>query len=154
MRVVAAAIGLVCLAGVARAEPIEPWQPLPPLALVMPPPAPAYLPTRESLPSHNDWVELWQRGRQKKLAGATLFGVGGTVATVGVGLLVGGLVQANGPTACCVVNNLATAGAIDLAVGVVAAIAGIPVYTVGVSESRLALRWRDQWSASGARPSF
>jgi hypothetical protein len=159
MRILAGVLAIVSFAGVARAQAI-PGSPAPPLALVIPPPEPGYLPPRYLPELRNDWAEVARQARAEKIAGATLFSVGGSVAAVGLGMLIGGLWQANGSGLCgksgCVVDNVAQVGAIDLAIGTAAVLAGVPVYAVGAAQARRALRLRYQWSAApnGARLSF
>src|SRR5262245_53012158 len=107
---------------------------------VIPPPppgAPQWMPNPEA-------QDLLQRGRRKKLAGALLMGIGGGVLLTGTALAAwaytandcGQFANMRG----CVNNPVFQTGAVAIAVGFGALIAGIPVYAVGAAQVRRAQR--------------
>src|SRR3954469_12107955 len=75
--------------------------PAPPLALVAPPPTPAFLPPPHDPPEFTaPSVDLERRAHQKKLTGATLMSVGSLVAASGLAVLLDGALDGNDPRLC------------------------------------------------------
>jgi hypothetical protein len=122
--------------------------PAPPLALVLPPPAPAFLPPSRDPPElTGPSVDLERRGHRKKITGGTLMGLGSLVAASGLAVLLNGALDANNPRLCagrCSGSDLVVAGSVGLAVGTAAAVTGVPIWLSGVSDARRALRLRDR----------
>jgi hypothetical protein len=152
------ALGLTVLVGLApaaRAQPSSPTSPLlasqspaPPLALVMPPPTPAFVPgATPDLPElPNPAADLEQRAHRKKLSGGTLMGLGSLVAASGLAVLLDGALEGSRPGLCagrCSGGDLVVAGAVGLGVGTAAVATGIPIWLSGVGDARQALRLRD-----------